>query len=152
MAVYSGPDVEAACLKLQDDFGLDVNMLLFCCWAGSLGVSLDKARLQSVLDAVAEWQSQIILPLRGVRQLLKSTEFTGLPEDERESCRNMVKAAELRAEKNQQTILAANLPPAGETQSDRSVMLANLEAYWSLQNSDGGDTPNDFWAVIVESA
>ncbi len=32
---YRGEWVSAACLALQDERGVDVNMLLYCCWHGA---------------------------------------------------------------------------------------------------------------------
>ena len=32
-ALYAQPGVADACLKLQDEFGLDVNLVLFCIWS-----------------------------------------------------------------------------------------------------------------------
>ena len=40
-AVYAHPGVAEACLDLQDRHGLDVNLLLFCAWAGVQGRVFD---------------------------------------------------------------------------------------------------------------
>ncbi|HEY9550471.1 MAG TPA: TIGR02444 family protein, partial [Kiloniellaceae bacterium] len=40
-AVYARRGVAEACLALQQRHGLDVNLLLFCAWAGSNGRRLD---------------------------------------------------------------------------------------------------------------
>ncbi len=37
LEVYAKPEVAELCLSLQDEFGLDVNVLLFCGYLGSLG-------------------------------------------------------------------------------------------------------------------
>ena len=34
LTVYGRPGVEAACLELQDRFGADVNLALYCLWIG----------------------------------------------------------------------------------------------------------------------
>ena len=36
LEIYAKPGVAQACLALQDECGADVNLLLFCCWAGPL--------------------------------------------------------------------------------------------------------------------
>ena len=49
--VYGRPGVAPACLALQDRHGLDVNLLLFCCWAASQGVTLDQRTLAAAEEA-----------------------------------------------------------------------------------------------------
>ena len=52
LEVYGRPGVAPACLALQDRHGLDVNLLLFCCWAASQGVTLDQRTLAAAEEAV----------------------------------------------------------------------------------------------------
>src|SRR6202000_1576818 len=41
LAVYADPAVQRECLALQDDHGVDVNLLLFCAFVGAVhGVAL----------------------------------------------------------------------------------------------------------------
>ena len=37
LALYGRPGVEACCLRLQDRLGVDVNLLLLCCWLAARG-------------------------------------------------------------------------------------------------------------------
>jgi len=53
-----------SCLALQDQFGFEVNLLLFCCWRGSHGIALDPATLRRVIDACADWRANVVAPLR----------------------------------------------------------------------------------------
>ena len=61
LAVYHRPGVAQACLALQDRRGLDVNLLLFCCWAGSLGRRLEPQDIARLRRAVGDWQERVPL-------------------------------------------------------------------------------------------
>ncbi len=49
LAVWGREAVEPACLALQERHGIDVNVLLFCGWAGRRGRALDAAVLGSLI-------------------------------------------------------------------------------------------------------
>ncbi len=70
--LYRRPGVEAACLELQRRHGLDVNLVLLCCWQASLGGRLDRALLACAGEVVASWQSEVVRPLRALRRRLKA--------------------------------------------------------------------------------
>jgi uncharacterized protein (TIGR02444 family) len=72
LELYARPGVEAACLELQRRHGLDVNLVLLCCWQASRGVELDAAALREAHDAVASWQAEVVRLLRALRQRLKA--------------------------------------------------------------------------------
>jgi uncharacterized protein (TIGR02444 family) len=73
VALYGRPGVEAACLELQRRHGLDVNLVLLCCWQATRGVELDPAALSRASAAVASWQAEVVRPLRALRQRLRAT-------------------------------------------------------------------------------
>ena len=53
LAVYAEPGVQAECLDLQDQDGIDVNMLLFCAWLGACRhVLLTAADLERAAERV----------------------------------------------------------------------------------------------------
>ncbi|MCF8467881.1 MAG: TIGR02444 family protein [Sneathiella sp.] len=70
--LYNNSDVSAACLRLQDRRGLDVNLLLFCVWAAASGRGrLSDQELVAGIDAARVWQAEVVAPLRHVRRFLK---------------------------------------------------------------------------------
>jgi len=92
LAVYGGDGVADECLDLQERLGLDVNILLFAAFLGAVeAVQLEIQDITAARAAVADWQSEIVRPLRQVRRALKPMSAEGL--------RAQVKAAELEAEK-----------------------------------------------------
>ncbi len=72
LALYARPGVAPACLVLQDRYGKDVIIALYCCWLGASGRGLiDAARLATV-DALARpWRSAVVETLRRTRHALK---------------------------------------------------------------------------------
>ena len=71
--VYARPGVAEACVALQDETGLDVNLLLFCIWCAAQGPgNLTPDDLRDALALTGGWQAEIIGPLRGVRRRAKT--------------------------------------------------------------------------------
>lgn len=71
LAVYGRAGVEAACLELQHRHGLDVNLVLLCCWLGARGVELDEGACDRLKYLSRCWQLDVVRPLRAIRRQLK---------------------------------------------------------------------------------
>lgn len=131
LAVYSRPGVAEACLALQDRHGLDVNLMLLCCWAGSHGRRLDASDVARLMGAVGEWQRAVIGPLRGVRRRLKRSE--GVDSERLGALRQAVKDCELDAERIEQIMLRDALAPPPEkalpATGQAACAAANLTGY-----------------------
>ena len=125
-SVYARRGVAEACLALQERHRLDVNLLLFCAWAGSNGRRLDGGDIGLLRSAARPWHDQVVAPLRAARRWLKQQ--TSVPEDLGEAFREEVKALELQAEMLEQLMLYQELEiVAGEgTPED---VAANLWLY-----------------------
>lgn len=103
LGVYGHEGVATACLALQDRHGVDVNVLLFCAWAGSRGHILQAGELSDLMTVARPWQRDVIAPLRAVRRHLKTV--GAAPESAAGPLRTHVKAAELMAEEVEQRML-----------------------------------------------
>ena len=69
--VYARPEVAPICLKLQDEAGADVNILLLCLWLATLGKApLSADILGRIERQVAPWRDRVTLPLRSARRAL----------------------------------------------------------------------------------
>jgi uncharacterized protein (TIGR02444 family) len=123
LAVYARPGVAEACLALQDRFGLDVNLLLFCCWTGARGQALGPEGLARALEAAGPWQEGVVKPLRRARRWLKGRDGADV-----QALRARIKADELEAERLEQALLAETLPP-GPGEASPALAAANLKAY-----------------------
>ena len=112
LRVYGAPGVAAGCLALQDRYGVDVNLLLWCAWAGTEGVALDRAAIDRAVAATEAWREGVVRPLRAVRRALKE-DLGPIPAGESADLRARIKAAELDAERRQQVALEALIPAPG---------------------------------------
>lgn len=142
--LYSQARVADACLDLQNSYGLDVNMLLFCYWHGvTLGVFPAKT-LEQAWGFSQTWKKQAVQPLRNVRQWMKEQTHAhstfNLPQFE--ALRTRIKFDELAAEKYQQEFLEqlalANAEQAGadKGQEASNSNIAKLFEIAGLENND----------------
>ena len=98
LAFYARPGVSPACLKLQDEGGVDVLMLIALLYADvRLGQPLNTARIATLDAEIANWRRIVILPLRRIRVQLKPG-WAEVPDANRLALREKVKALELEAE------------------------------------------------------
>jgi uncharacterized protein (TIGR02444 family) len=131
LVVYDRAGVAAACLALQNRHGVDVNVLLFCAWAGSCGHPLGPGDLAKLRTAAHPWQSAVVAPLRAVRRQLKAME--GTPESAIGRLRSRIKGAELDAEAVEQRLLFEGLAIAAGA-GVPSLSGANMIAYLAAMN------------------
>lgn len=131
LALYDRAAVARCCLDLQDRSGLDVNLLLYACWAGGERRRVDPPCFAALEATVALWRRQVIEPLRLVRRRLKP--LTGESGGPIEALRQGVLAQELAAERHEQRLIAAaaeSLEFAAEPgESALVASLANLQDY-----------------------
>ncbi len=132
LALYAQPDIEALCLMLQDDFGLDVNLVLLAAWTACRDTQLEPdlaARLRSVGDG---YQTTVMQPFRAARRGLKHWPEAGTLGDLVAGPKQRLRAIELDLEHLEQIRLA------GLVESCRPVpgtsitvpFRANLEALY----------------------
>lgn len=150
--VYGRPGVEPACLALQDRHGVDVNLLLFCCWVATRGVTLDRQTLTAAEAAVAGWRNQVVRPIRALRRRLKR-ETEGFPAAAVAALRGQLLEAELQAERLEQQRLEAFLPAATESsESGPMLALRALRLYFRQEGVDPDDVDDrDCLALLAGS-
>ena len=133
LAVYRASAVQDECLDLQDQFGLDVNLVLLCAFLGAgHGVALTSDDISSARQEVRHWHEQIVCTLRAARRNLKTIE---LPDAHAAQAamqlRAQVKVAELESERMEQMMLEqwANARLAAWPHGKfRDAVVANLQA------------------------
>jgi uncharacterized protein (TIGR02444 family) len=133
LRVYARAGVEQACLALQEA-GADVNLLLFCCWQGSQGGTLNKQSLRKAMQAVAVWQQQVVQPLRQARRIIKRG-LPGVASDMSGSLRQRISRVELDAEYLEQLVLAQHAtatPQSQPTIDPQQIAAVNLKRYLEL--------------------
>jgi uncharacterized protein (TIGR02444 family) len=98
---YRRPGVAEACIALQEESGVDVNLLLFLLWHAAQGRALSGAEIESLEGRIAPWRQDTVVPLRAIRRALKSPPVL-LEVGAAEAFRTRIKAVELEAERLQQ--------------------------------------------------
>lgn len=132
LQVYGRPGVAVACLALQDDLGLDVNVLLLGLLAALVKRrALRPAEIAGADDHIQHWRRQVVHPLRRLRRQLKPG-IAPVPVAQSASLREQIKKLELEAEYLQQSVLAQwldTLPPhTGEREADAGPDLTFVAA------------------------
>jgi uncharacterized protein (TIGR02444 family) len=108
LAIYHLPQMESDFLTAQNEFGLDVNTLIFALYRAQNSMGFDPEAARALAEIVSV---QVTEPLRGVRNALK-TPPAFLDPGGAQALRQHVKSAELEAERL--TLLALNnLPDDG---------------------------------------
>ena len=139
LAVWGREAVEPACLDLQERHGLDVNLLLFCGWAGRRGRALDDADIARLIEAARPWREATVVPLRKLRKWLKGQ--SAAPGATAGRLRERIKGDELQAEAIQQDLFVAVMPVPDGT-GGPAVTVANMAAYFAALGiaPDASDT------------
>jgi uncharacterized protein (TIGR02444 family) len=108
--LYAQPGVADACLRLQDEAGVDVMMFLMTVFAAVRHrVLLAPAEIRELDEVCWPWREQIVQPLRALRTRLKTGPLPA-PGSSTEPFRSTIKAAELAAERLQNQLLSERLP------------------------------------------
>jgi uncharacterized protein (TIGR02444 family) len=99
--LYAKPGVAPTCLQLQDEYGFDIPLLLFCCWSGLRYGAVSVAQLQAAIDFTKAWTDQSVKPLRNLRRQMKSGYDPSWPLSpaDWDSIRENVKGVELESER-----------------------------------------------------
>ncbi len=124
LALYRQEPVKEACLALQDGSALDVNLLLYCCWAGQGGHLLTHNELRRLHTLSSNWQTGILRPMRQVRQRLRKEEGA-------EGVYQAAKSFELQLERVEQSKLLAEVPVRWG-KGGREAASGNLRSYLML--------------------
>jgi uncharacterized protein (TIGR02444 family) len=134
LRLYRLPGVAEACIKLQEDSGCDVNLLLFLLWHATQGQQLATEEIARLEQDIAPWRDRTVVPLRAVRRALKSP--PGLVEaGAAEAFRTRIKAVEVEAERLQQEAMYARVREAllgDAVLSVAEAARANVVAYGTL--------------------
>ena len=129
LATYERRTVREICLRLQDDHGLDVMILLSCLWAAHRGLPLAPAQIGAVVAAVGPWQTKVTGRLRRARRsagkLAGANTETGL-------LHSAILGAERAAERVTAELVAgvlASAQPAKTPETALVLTIFNLRLY-----------------------
>jgi uncharacterized protein (TIGR02444 family) len=125
---YRLPKVADACIALQEDAGVDVNLLLFLLWHARERRRLTTADVAALEAKIGPWRDLTVIPLRSVRRGLKSPPAL-VEAATAEAFRNRIKAVELEAERLQQEAMYALAPLGTEVADANDAARGNIAAY-----------------------
>ncbi len=142
--LYSQARVADACLDLQNSYGLDVNMLLFCYWHGVNLGEFPAKTLELAWGFSQTWKREAVQPLRNVRRWMKeqANAHSTFNQPQFEALRTRIKFDELAAEKYQQEFLEqialarAEQPGGNKGPEACNSNLAKLFEIAGLENND----------------
>lgn len=153
LAFYRRPGVEHALLTLQDEHGLEVNLILLCLFAASEEYPpFDEEAFGPFGHIAARWSQAAVEPLRRARRGLK----TMLPDERAAALREKVKALELEAEFAMQDALVAALRERGVPEPSggfaRTTAAHNLQAYLVNKGMALGATRERLFQLLLDNA
>src|SRR5689334_5311273 len=142
---YRNPDVAAACIALQDEAGVDVNVLMFLLWNATLGRTLEREAVEDLDRRIGAWRNAAVIPLRDIRRALKMAP-PAVDAGAAEAFRTRVKAVELEAERLQQQTMYELAPalPYEPAASVPAAARASIAAYAAI-------SPRPFPPAAVET-
>lgn len=128
--LYADAEIAKTCLALQDEYALNVNLLLLAVWLGRQQIGLSMDDFGRLTAAIAAWQHKHLQPIRELRRQI-GTERLRTPADLKHAVEQLygqLKQVELTAEKiqQQQLITALMERPLPDAASDPT---SNLYAY-----------------------
>ena len=123
---YYGEGVQEAFLALQNQWGADTNMLLFCIWLGRTHGQFSDRLFAAACDFSTNWAQHVVVPLRDVRTWMKGTGCHDgkVPVQDCMDLREKVKGVELGAEKLQEEVLESLCADHPQVQQSAAEQLA----------------------------
>jgi uncharacterized protein (TIGR02444 family) len=128
---YRQPGVADACIALQEESGVDVNLLMFLLWNATRRRKFLPDHVDWIESKICPWRESAVIPLRAVRRALKVPTLL-VPGTAAEAFRTRIKAVELEAERLQQEAmyeLARAALWGREAPSLGDAARANIAAY-----------------------
>lgn len=128
---YARAKVSAACLVLQDESGVDVNLLLFLLFLAEHQREVNAENIAGIDRAVQAWRDSVVKPLRALRRALKAG-VGEISATVSETFRGQIKRLELESEHIEQSVLERfDTAKFGVAASRMSAASANIAAYES---------------------
>lgn len=157
LAVHEADGVATACVSLQDELGLDVNILLLAAYLGAVRRAiLTPAALDSARALTDDWRRDVVYPLRLVRRGLKSGPAPA-PSTQTAELRSQVAKAELAAEMIELDVLGGfaddlRTAPAAGGPVERAAAAMDVVVRGYHSGSLGGDARRALDVVAAAAA
>ena len=96
------PAIKELCLQWQDNFGININLVLFLLYLDKQQQSLNEAQLQKLEDSLKQFSTEVTQSIRALRRTLPSP---WLESDMQQPLRQQLLSTELAAERLEQQLL-----------------------------------------------
>ena len=147
---YGRDGVEERLLLLQEKLHVDVNLVLYCYWAGYIGAPyLTESDVNNVLVLIKSWQKNIVQPLRVLRSNLKDNSIIRQNIWSGE-IRKKIKIAELDAERLEQLILYQEYPLTGDLNIQMAEKCKRAKANFTLYMNCLNRKPNSKHLILID--
>jgi uncharacterized protein (TIGR02444 family) len=136
--IVNHPHMRTVLYHLQDRLGMNVNILLFCCWFAYKGCRhLSKKDLQSIANTISPWHNQIVTELQ--KMLVVSNRMND--QYWQTNVGAMILNAELLANQMEQTMLAEIIdrPPINRTSTQKIADACKSVSAYSKELKGGFD-------------
>ena len=142
LEAYKRAGVESTCLTLQDEFNLNVNFLLYCCWLATQSIKSSDVELMQQVKQLRYWDQEVILPLRHSRRALGK-----LRAEEAQALKKKVAVSEMEAEEVFQDEIYISFRRLNKTSEaiphspdlvtkKKAVVLASISSKRDLNNKE----------------
>ena len=155
---YRTAGVPEACLSLQNNYGADVNMVLYCAWLAATAGPFDDQLFNRTSKFSTRWADNVVKRLRSARTWMKRTGCASEPvsTDACMELREEIKDVEFAAEKMQQEALESMSPIDRNRPCTSSELVddvvANLMRYLAYQEISANDDVRQKLDIIVRAA
>ena len=149
LAFYRRPGVADACIALQDNAGVDVNVMLYLLYLAARGRQVhadDMIRIESV---AAVWRDAVVDPLREIRRKLKAP-LGAFEPAVTSALRDDIKRSELAAERIEQQALES-LMTLDAAPPDIHARLAYARANMAVYADRLGSLPPEPLQLILDA-
>ncbi|NTS75687.1 TIGR02444 family protein [Catenovulum sp. SM1970] len=103
LTLYQQTQMQSLCLQLQNEYQVNVNLLLFCCYLQSLDKALSALQLKDIETALLPFNKAYTTKLRQLRQNLKTDET--LVATTQQTLKQALLKCELTMEQHEQAII-----------------------------------------------
>jgi uncharacterized protein (TIGR02444 family) len=162
LKLYAKEGVSKACIALQEEFLLNVNVILACCWFAATGRgTVSKNIFNNLLSNLNPWNEKITRELRTLRRQMTELDQdsnNGMDKNTKFELKNQALQLELYSEKAQQAILFDYLCGYNKIrrgQQRTKDAMTNMQHYFSVSkiilNESGYESSRLILAAAFEN-
>ena len=137
LRTYAAQGVAECALEVQDQMGLDVNVILYASWLAACDRRLTGSHLAALENCVSPWREQVVKPLPALRRQLRDYL-------EASDLRESIKSLELKAEQQQQDKMWEFFQSSASLDAGKCALDENLGL---LVDSD--EAQSEVWQHLV---